>query len=332
MDKKNISHRQRIEICISGRKPDRVPVSLWRHFPADDQSHFGLAAAITNFQNTYDYDFIKVTPASSYCIKDWGVEDLWRGNPEGTRDYTKRVIFQPEDWEKLSLLNPKNGYLGYQLECIKLLIKEFSPQTPIIQTIFSPMAQAKNLVGGDLLLAHMRQFPDALHIGLEKITETIIAFIGELIKNNIDGIFYALQHAQYNLLSENEFRTFCKPYDLRILQTANQFWLNLLHLHGEKVMFDEVIDYPVNIINWHDQSTTPSLREGKQKFKGVVCGGLRQWDTMALGTSERVREEARNAIVETEGTRFILGTGCVTPIITPHGNFQAARQIVTEGF
>ncbi|MCX7976483.1 MAG: hypothetical protein N2646_05375, partial [Bellilinea sp.] len=57
------THRERLELCLAGEIADRPPFALWRHFPVDDQSPDSLAAAITNFQNTYDFDFIKVTPA-----------------------------------------------------------------------------------------------------------------------------------------------------------------------------------------------------------------------------------------------------------------------------
>ena len=77
-----MNHRERLEACISGSKIDRPPVALWRHFPVDDQSPGRLAEATINFQKTYDFDLVKVTPASSFCTKDWGVDDEWRGATE----------------------------------------------------------------------------------------------------------------------------------------------------------------------------------------------------------------------------------------------------------
>jgi len=56
----------------------------------------------------------------------------------------------------------------------------------------------------------------------------------------------------------------------------------MLHLHGTEVMFDEFLDYPVQIINWHDRETRPSLILGQQRFRGVVCGGLQREKTMVL--------------------------------------------------
>lgn len=323
-----LSHRKRMEICLAGEVADRPPVALWRHFPVDDQSPDGLAAAITNFQRTFDFDLIKVTPASSYCIKDWGVNDVWRGNPEGTRDYDETLIKDFSDWEKLKVLHPRKGHLGQMLECLELIVKEFSMTTPVIQTIFSPLSQAKNLVGKESLLVHMRACPDAFKTGLEIITQSTLNFIEELKKTGIDGIFYAVQHAQFSHLSISEFQTFGRFYDLQILEAAKSFWLNVGHIHGDHIMFDQVCDYPVQVLNWHDQQTSPTLSEAQEQFKGVVCGGLRQWETMVMGTPQAVYQEAQKAIDQTAGSRFILGTGCVIPITAPYGNILAARQAV----
>jgi uroporphyrinogen decarboxylase len=323
-----LSHRERLEACLAGELPDRPPVALWRHFPVDDQTPDGLTIATAAFQRQFDFDFIKVTPSSSYCLKDMGSEDQWTGNTEGTREYTKFPIKRPDDWLALKVLNPRQGRLKEQLTCLRILITEFSPQIPIVQTIFSPLAQAKNLVGGDRLLAQMRQNPEELHAGLEKISQSIILWIEELVKLGVDGIFYAIQHAQFGLVSQAEFRTFGKAYDIKVLKAAKSMWLNIGHIHGENIMFNEILDYPFEVLNWHDRHTSPDLAQAQAKFKGVVCGGLRRHETMVVGSSADVRKEAEDAIHMTQGKRFILGTGCVLPIITPHGNILAARQAV----
>ena len=102
-----MSKRERLEAAIHGEKVDRPPVALWRHFPGDDQDPADLAASTLAFQQQYDFDFIKVTPASSFCVRDWGVEDLWQGNQEGTREYSPHPIRAPEQWFSLRPLDPE---------------------------------------------------------------------------------------------------------------------------------------------------------------------------------------------------------------------------------
>jgi uroporphyrinogen decarboxylase len=199
------THRERIEACLSNQVVDHPPVALWRHFPVDDQTPQGLARAILVFQRTFDFDLVKVTPSSSYCLRDWGAQDEWHGATEGTRDYVRRVIRNPEDWGRLPLLDPYKGHLREELDCLNILVKELGAETPIIQTIFNPLSQAKNLVGGADLLVHLRRYPDAVHEGLKVIVESTRRFIAAVKKTGVAGIFYAVQHAQYGLLSEAEY-------------------------------------------------------------------------------------------------------------------------------
>lgn len=328
LEKEKLTHRQRLEACLSGGDLDRVPVALWRHFPVDDQKPSSLAAAAVAFQRMYEFDFVKVTPASSFCIKDWGVEDQWQGAAEGTRQYTRRAIQSPEDWENLHVLDPYKGYLADQLACLRMITAELGPDVPVIQTIFNPLSQAKNLVAKETLLVHLRKYPEAVHTGLQIIAESTQSFIEAAMKTGISGIFYAVQHAQYSLLSGSEYAAFGHAYDLQVLEPAQELWLNVLHLHGEDIMFDQFVDYPVAVINWHDRETPPSLTEALKRFSGVVCGGLERERTMVLGTPEQVTAEAHDAIQVTNRQRFILGTGCVVPITAPHGNLLAARESV----
>ncbi|MBT4002772.1 MAG: uroporphyrinogen decarboxylase, partial [Chloroflexi bacterium] len=65
-----MKHRERLEACLAGDQPDRTPVALWRHFPVDDMRGETMAAAHLNFQKTYDFDLVKVTPSSGYFLYD----------------------------------------------------------------------------------------------------------------------------------------------------------------------------------------------------------------------------------------------------------------------
>lgn len=323
-----MSKRERLEATIRGERTDRVPMALWRHFPVDDQDPAELAASTVAFQRTYDFDFIKVTPASSFCVRDWGVEDDWLGNQEGTREYLEQPVRFPEHWPALSQLEPDQGALGAQLKCLELIVDAVGDQVPVIQTIFNPLAQAKNLAGRQNLLAQLRENPEEVRSGLETITASTVRFIEAARQRGIAGIFLAVQHASWELLSGQEYAEFGVPFDRRLLEAAEGLWLNVLHLHGNRVMFDLLARYPVQVINWHDRETPPSLGEGLTRFGGAVLGGLRQWDTMLRGTPQDVQREATDALEQTGGRRFILGTGCVTPITAPWGNLRAARALV----
>jgi uroporphyrinogen decarboxylase len=319
----------RLRAAIQGEPVDRPPVALWRHFPGDDQRPADLAAATIAFQRRFDFDFVKVSPASSFCLRDWGARDKWVGSLEGTRNYTFHPIQSPTDWLQLRPLDVSRGALGAQLDCLGRIVDELGDEVPIVQTVFSPLAQAKNLVAEEHLAVHLRRHAEAVHAGLELISETTSRFITAARETGIAGIFYAVQHARYGVLSEAEFLEFGRRYDFPLLEAARGgLWLNVLHLHGVDVMFDAVADYPVQVLNWHDQETPPSLADGQSRFKGAVCGGLNRWDDLVRGTPDRIRTRTEAAIAQTSGRGFVLGTGCVTPIVAPLSNVRATREAV----
>lgn len=319
-----MDHRERIERAIHREKVDRIPVSFWRHFPVDDQNPESLAKSTIAFQDLYDLDLVKVSPSSSFCLQDWGAQDIWNGHPEGTRDYLEPVIKTPEDWSRLKVLDPKRGHLGGQIECLKLIKSKLDPGTPIIQSIFNPLAQAKNLAGKAELQFHLRKYPDQLKAGLKIITQSTANFIEECLKLGIDGIFLAVQHASFDLLSIEEFLSFGKHFDSKLFALMDAFKINMLHVHGSNIMFEKVADYPAQIINWHDRETAPDLRTGQQMTKVAVCGGLGRIETMVLGTNQMIRQEIDDAMGQTGGNGLIIGTGCVLPQTAPMGNIFAA--------
>jgi uroporphyrinogen decarboxylase len=322
-----ISKRERLEAAIAKDIADRPPFALWRHFPVDDQTPDGLAESTSLYQARFDYDFVKVTPASSFCLLDWGVEDEWNGNPEGTRDYTRRVIKEASDWRKLEVLEAEQGCLGKQLKCLELLRERLGETQPIIQTVFSPLSQAKNLAGRQVLFEHLHREPEEVIAGLEIITQSTVNFIEAMKDRGVDGIFYAIQFGSYRIFDSENYRKFADVYNHRIFEAAELFWLNVLHLHGEAIMFDLAEQYPVQIVNWHDREVSPSLDEGASRISGAVCGGIRRM-TMVCGAPTQVQEEAEQALKSLNGRGVVLGTGCVVPVHAPRMNIEAARTAV----
>lgn len=319
--------RKRLEAVIAGGRPDRIPVALWRHWPGDDQDAHALAAAHLQWQQTYDWDLLKVGPASSYSVADWGVETEWVGHIEGTRQYTQRAIQQPEDWEKLEPLDPTQGMLGTQIKALRLIGEQVGEDVPFIATVFSPICQAKHLADNPVMLSHMRSHPDSFKKGLETITESTLRFIEAAKTTGISGIFFATQHARYPIMSRDEFVENGRFYDLQVLDSVQDLWCNMVHIHSTDIMFDLAADYPTQFINWHDRETGICLEDGLTQFSGAASGGVDHWTLHQEDPTQTLRE-AKDAIAQAKGTRLLLGTGCVTMVTTPTRNIRALREMV----
>lgn len=327
-----MNKRERLEKTIAGEQTDRVPAALWRHWPGDDQRAADLAYATLNFQKTYDWDFVTVMPANSFSIIDYGLQDHWEGSAEGTRKSAKYLINRSLDWTELRALDPHRGTLGRHMECLRLIETGLADsETPFIQTIYNPLTQARLIAGDDLVIRHMRTHPDRLQTGLNTITETTLRLIESLKQTAIAGIHYVIHHADYDLLSANEYQAFSLAYDRKILEALpSKWWLNIIRLGEKTPMFKFVDHYPVQAVNWQDQEAAPDLTLGKSQVRGAVCGGLSALTHLQYGTPTSIRDAVRNAIIQVNSRRIILTTGSPLLITSPLSNIRAVREAVNQ--
>jgi uroporphyrinogen decarboxylase len=322
-----VTKRERVYAAIDGKPVDRPPVALWRHFPQDDQRAEGLAQAHVAFQRAFDWDFLKITPASGYYGDDWGLRAGYKPNRDGTRHYTDRPIKKETDWPKLKRIDVTTGAYSRELKALRLVRKAL-PDDVILATIFSPLTIARTLAGETALLRYLRDSIDEMHEGLDIITEVTTQFASECLAAGADGLFFATQCASTAYMTIEEYEEFARPYDLRVLDAARSGEIVLLHVHGERIMFEQLTDYPVQIINWHDRKTPPTLKEARAQFSGTLAGGVDAMDTIGKGTAVQITAEAKDAIAQAGKNKFILSAGCVIPIDAPEANIRAVKQAV----
>ncbi|MEI2653946.1 MAG: uroporphyrinogen decarboxylase family protein [Microthrixaceae bacterium] len=136
----------------------------------------------------------------------------------------------------------------------------------MLQTVFTPLTTARKL-STDRLFADLRRSPDAVHRALRVITDVTIRFALDAIDAGAHGVFFATQLASYRLLSDRRVRALRPGVRSRGPGAlAGRARLSMLHAHGDDIMFDLLADYPVEMINWHDRLTEPTLREAAQRF------------------------------------------------------------------
>jgi uroporphyrinogen decarboxylase len=323
-----MSHWERVRAALKGEETDRVPISLWRHWPVEDETPQGLAAATLRWQRDYDFDLVKLTPTGTYGIEDWGAKTAYVPNDHGVRTVVQYGVTSGDQWPGLEQLDVRRGYLGNQIAAVQLVAEELQDNVPILQTIFSSLTIARKLAG-DRIFADLRLRPETFRWGLQIIAETTARFALECIRAGAHGVFFATQCATYRLLSEAEYREFGKTYDRIVLDAVRpEAQIILIHAHGQDLMFDLVTDYPADAINWHDRITWPSLKEARERFSGLLVGGINEWQTLLKGPPAAIQAEIQDAIAQTGGRRYMIGPGCVLPINTPPPHIRAAREAV----
>lgn len=325
-----MTKRERLAAAIKGEPTDRVSVALWKHFPVEDMTPQGLAKAALNFQNKYDWDLIKFTPTGTYSVMDWGAETVWQPNNMGVRTIVKFGVTSADQWPRLARLDVTKGFYGAQNEALSLLAGEIKGQTPILQTLFSPLTTARKLAG-ERIFTDLRTNPDLFKQGMEIITETTIQFALEAIKAGADGIFFATQVGTYRLVSASEYAAFGEYYDRRVLDALrDKCFISMIHIHGEDTMYPMLMNYPVNAANFHDRITEPTLAEARKRFSGLLCGGVNEWNTLVSGPDTAIEAEVQDAIAQTQGRGLLIAPGCVVPGHAPAENLMVVRKAVEK--
>ena len=323
-----MTHWERVRAALKGEETDRVPISLWRHWPTHEETMLGLVACTVRWQREYDFDLIKVTPRGTYSVEDWGAVAQYFPNANGVQSIVKTAISAPEDYARLERLDVQQGCLGEQLEATRRIVDELGHDAPYVMTVFSPLTVALKLAG-QRALADLRRDPDLVKEGLQTIAETVVDFCKESIKAGVDGIFFATQAASFRLLNQAEHKEFGEYFDRMVLDAVRpEAEILIAHIHGEDTMIDALASYPVDAFNWHDRLVGPSLAEARSRLPGMLVGGLNEWNTLLNDSPADVEAEIQNAIDQLDGRQLLLGPGCVLPVTTPVKNIRAARQAV----
>ncbi|MDO8672410.1 MAG: uroporphyrinogen decarboxylase family protein [Dehalococcoidia bacterium] len=334
MGNDQMSHRERAYAMLAGKEVDRPAWSLWRHFYDQETSAEGLASAMLSFQQTNQFDFVKVNPRAQYHVEGWGVRWDYPGKNERPR-HVEAAVKNPDDWRRLKALPPDAGALGEQLQALRLIKDGLKGEAPFIETIFNPISIAADLVESDAVLVdHLRNHPEALKEGLDTITHTFIGFARACLEIGADGIFFATTTlATRDILTEDEYATFARPYDLRFLAAIQSASFNVLHVCQSNAMLFPLSDYPVPAINWAaTDPTNPSLAGAALMLGGkTLIGGIGR-SSLTADTPEAVLNEVRRARAQTRGERWILGANCTIPTSSRQSNIDAvAKEIASLG-
>lgn len=324
----SMTKRERLQAALTGKPVDRIPVAFWRHWPGDDRSAESLAQVALDFQRQYDLDFIKLPVSSTYTVADYGVKYCYQGTLMGDYIYLERVIKNVEDWGRIKPLDIRQGTYGWHLQALRTIVRHKEKDTPVIVTMFNPLAIASYLAGDEVLLTHLRSYPELVEPALKAISETSVHLAQAILEEGADGIFLSTRFASYELMSEMEYRQFGFPGDLAVLRAAGKGWFNVLHLHGQNPMLPQLSDYPVQALNWHDRTTSFNLGEAGAFFKGALMAGIEQHQILRFGTPDEVKAQAYDAIHQVNGRRLILTPGCTYFIDVPQANLRALRAAV----
>jgi uroporphyrinogen decarboxylase len=284
---------ERVRAALRGEKVDRLPYSVWYHFGMQFRDGLAHAEVEHAFYKRFDLDFLKV------------MNDYDYPRAEGMYD-----VVTPEDWRRLPQVSPWN-YDGYkqELTALRELSRRLGSEAYFIDTIFSPWTTARNICWKNWR-AHMNEHPDDFLAGMETITVNLERLVSAMMEVGTSGIFLSVAGAAKEYLTWEEYERFGKPFDLRILKAAEGAPMNVLHIHGGGVPFQEMLGYQVNCVNWADRDpSNPRLADARKQTKLALMGGIDHEEFKELTLAE-IQAQADDAHAQLKGRAFILAPGC----------------------
>ncbi len=326
------SHRERIEMILGGEKPDRFAASFWRHFFHMEHHADGTAEAMIGFQKKFDWDFVKINPRADYHVEDWGLQQTWSHDEFKKHVKTAFPITKIEDWDNIEALPTTAPVLAEHLKVISMIRKGLGKDIPILMTVFTPLAIAGRMVADrQMLVEHLRAEPERIHRALEAITKTFTAFATEIRNAGADGLFYATtQWAAKETITWDEYKVFGTPYDLRVIEGADQDALNLFHVCASENYLQQLapIDYHCRLYNWDsDDPTNTPLDKAYDLLPGkTLVGGVDQKGWLLHSSPEEVINQIKKLKAAHDPSRLIIGPGCSVPPEVRLDNFQAIRE------
>lgn len=316
--------KARFETLLDGKKADRPIVSGWHHFLAHEQTATDLAEATIRFAKKFDWDWIKINPRATYLAETFGnVYDF--GDYEWVFPKQVHAVIQKEsDLAKIKQVRVHDSEpLKEQIEAVRL-IREGLVDTPIIQTLFSPLTilmfltghssyYNQTMYGSETSLNFNKLIednPSAVHRALHHIAETMAEYVTELEAVGVDGLFYATTGTAHpKLFDEATFNAFSRPYDEIVLEAVKK-GKTILHTCGPYADPKRFNDYPVSGISWDTKAEgNPEVDVSLKKTK--VAGVDHQLFEKDI---ETIQAQSKKALHEVKDEPFLLVPNCAVSV------------------
>lgn len=316
-----------------GNLDERIPLALWKHHPEVDRSPEGLAKEEIAFHKKYDSDVMKISFFGHYPCIDFGCEAEYDGAISGSTTLTKTAIANASDWEVLDKPDVMAGEFGKQVHAVELIHEYSGSRVPSMATIFNgPMVADK--ICDKQLEKYMDEEPEIIESALDTITEVMIDFARATLEAGADGLFLASQHSTKSSVSDEHYKKFILPQDLKLIsKLRGKAKFIVMHLHArephEVVRFDKISKTPgLDAINWEDQTSSLGLKEGKKISKKTVFGGIDHNGIFREGTPDDARDQILDAIKDAGFRYLVIAPGCVITTDTPEENIQSVKDAV----
>lgn len=276
--------------------------------------------------------------AAATMMMDLSVEAEAFGSPVRFADdevptVHARIIETAEDVERLKVPTMQSGRVQQYLLAARLVAANIADR-PVLGGCIGPFSLAGRLFDMTEIMTALLTEPDTVHMLLEKCTQFLLAYAGELKRQGVNGIVIAEPAA--GVLSPEDCMAFSSAYVRRIVEALqDDSFMVVLHNCGARESlvlamlsagaagfhFGNVIDITVPL------SLIPQDR--------LVMGNIDPVRTLKMASPALLRTSVLELLGKTKGYRnYVLSTGCDAPPGVPTENvnmFYEALAAFNEG-
>ena len=320
-----LSKKERVLAVLEREAVDRPPISAWRHFT--ESEHDGVdpfVEAMLNWQEKWDFDYMKLQPRASYYEEAFGAEFDYTKYAGVLPTCIKAPIEKESDFDVLTEVSGSHNIFQEQAEVIRKIREKVGDEVPIFQTIMcptsilqkicniNPIGRYREASREDLLVQTMKNHPEKVHHALKVITKTLQNYAEELKKAGTFGVFYgATGLSRDSYLHYSEWEEFVKPYDFEVFEAMRPMKL-MVHACGIYVHPEYFAHYPIDILHWPESAIgNPSLDSSKEWLdpKITPMGGC---DERLFGQHKEIEINlrTRDAVKRMKDIPFFLAPDC----------------------
>ena len=188
--------RERVLACMNHLTVDRPPVGFWFHFSDEQKMGAACVQAHLDYYNHVDVDLAKIM-----C--------------DGYFDYPNPLaqsVQKASDWYHLKPLGKNHPFLREQVDRAKAVKDGLKDDMCVFYNVFAPFSSIRYGTSDELVMAHLREDPQAVAYALGIIAEDNSTLCELLMTEaGCDGIYYCVQGGEKDRMTGETYRAYVTP-------------------------------------------------------------------------------------------------------------------------
>lgn len=289
------------------------------------------AEAFLKAREDLDLDCIVTLIDLSVEADAWGQELIFPENDAAHPDYSKCVVGDIEEYEKIKKVDYRTSKrMMMHIDVVKKIVAASKGEFPVVAFVFGPLGTLSMLRNQQEMYMDFYDDPDAVKDAAAEVKETLKEYSLALLDAGANGIMFDTLFSSGSIMRKDMWEDLEGDLVKDLADTVHAHGgLVMIHNCGDKIYVDAQIKAmkPDAISLLYPADDCKDFREMKEKYgdKTTFIGAV-QPSLAVIGTDEEWEKECRQNIDDmAKGGGFVLGTGCEYP---SGAAFDRARQMV----